>query len=42
MLKKFLGGGNSTNSYSAPNVEICEVKTEKGFAYSFEKEEEDF
>ena len=30
------------DNYLAPSIELLEVQTEKGFAESFSKEEEDF
>lgn len=39
--RKFYGGGVQ-GAYQSPSVELIEVKTEKGFADSFTKEEEEF
>ena len=36
----FMGGVQG--AYQSPSVELIEVKTEKGFADSFTKEEEEF
>ena len=41
MSKEILWGGVQ-GAYQSPSVELIEVKTEKGFAVSFTKEEEDF
>lgn len=42
MSKRILKEQMLQGSYLAPNVELFEVKTEKGFAESFSKEEEEF
>ena len=34
--------GGVQGTYQAPSVELIEVETEKGFAVSFTKEEEEF
>lgn len=41
MFKNILRG-DLLDRYFAPSVELLEIKTEKGFAESFSKEEEEF
>ena len=41
MLKR-VQGVKAQGVYQTPSVELLEVKTEKGFAESFSKEEEEF
>lgn len=41
MIKKLMGAGMQ-GIYLAPTVELIEVKTERGFADSMIKEEEEF
>lgn len=42
MLKRILKEKVLQGNYLAPSVELLEVKTEKGFAESFSKEEDEF
>lgn len=42
MMTKNFRGGDLRSAYRTPSVELLEVKTERGFADSFVKEEEEF